>query len=127
MVKTAILSIFVICELTYGHGENKPGPHGGSIRMPGAFHTELLPEGNSTFKLYLLDINWKNPTVQNSKLDIKISQGSKSGGVSCKESTDHYFCSVPKGFSLKKGRLIVNSTRDNSPGAEVIYNLPFGH
>lgn len=126
MIKIMFLLV-AICEISFGHGEEKPGPHGGHIRMPGAFHTELVPSGESTFKLYLLDMNWKNSTVQNSKLNIKIAQGGQLGDASCKQQADHFFCSVPKGFSLKKGRLIVNSSRDNSPGAEVIYNLPLGH
>ena len=42
----------------FAHGEDKPGPHGGYIRMPGSFHTEVVKE-KAGYRVYLLDINWK--------------------------------------------------------------------
>jgi hypothetical protein len=52
--------------LASAHGEDKAGPNGGFIRMPGAFHTELVPSGKDKLKVYLLDIQWKNPSLKNS-------------------------------------------------------------
>jgi len=119
-----ILAILLSSQMALAHGEDKPGPHKGYIRMPGAFHTEVVPESDTKFKIYLLDIEWKNPSVQNSKLEVKISNNASSGVVKCAQKNDHYLCQSPKGFSLKQGKLIVQATRENSPGAEMPYDLP---
>lgn len=37
----SILFLALTFEL-FAHGEDHPGPHGGRIQMPGAFHTELI-------------------------------------------------------------------------------------
>ncbi len=60
----------------FAHGEDKPGPHGGFIRMPGAFHTEVVKEKEG-YRVYLLDINWKNPSVLDSAVLASIEVGKK--------------------------------------------------
>ena len=40
----------------FAHGEDKAGPHGGFIRMPGAYHTEVVPVSKNQAKVYLLDM-----------------------------------------------------------------------
>lgn len=72
MKKTIVTGLLLSIFSTHAsaHGENKPGPNGGYIRMPGAFHTEIVPNGKHKIKVYLLDIEWKNPSVINSKLEI---------------------------------------------------------
>jgi hypothetical protein len=42
----------------WGHGEDKPGPNGGYIQMPGAFHTELVPVSDKVFKNLISMITW---------------------------------------------------------------------
>lgn len=107
------------------HGEDKPGPNKGFIKMPGAFHTELVPEGKNQLKVYLLDMNWKNPTVADSSLQVTHKLAGKSTALECQPTTDHYLCLLVKGINLKKGQLEVLAQRDKQKGNTVIYDLPF--
>ena len=52
-----LISSLIFNSYLYGHGGNKPGPHGGKIKMPGMFHTELLLNSAHHFEIYLLDMN----------------------------------------------------------------------
>ena len=54
-------SLLLINSHLFAHGGNKPGPHGGKIKMPGMFHTELILNAPNDFKVYLLDMKFKNP------------------------------------------------------------------
>lgn len=104
------------------HGEDKPGPHGGYIRMPGAFHTEVVPNGRSELKIYLLDINWKNPTVADSRVDVSLD----AVHAKCRATRNYFSCKFPKSVNLQaKGELTVKAQKENQKGAAVIYALPF--
>lgn len=124
MKNTIVVITVLLGQLAYGHGENKPGPHKGYVKMPGAFHTEVVPNGASKFKIYLLDINWKNPSLKDSKLDIKVLHRDKAGNVECSPKHEYFQCQLPDSFSLKMGKLVVNATRENATGVEVSYSLP---
>jgi hypothetical protein len=105
----------------WAHGEDKPGPNGGFISMPGAFHVELVPVNARQLKAYLLDIDWKNPTLKESS--IELSQGALA--AKCKAKTDHFVCDFPAAVDLTKpGELTVNSTREKQKGNTVKYSLP---
>jgi hypothetical protein len=109
--------------LALGHGEDKLGPNGGFIRMPGAFHTELVLKNANSLKVYLLDINWKNPSVKRSAIKV-IHQASKAT-ASCKTMSSFYVCQFPKNIDLtKKGELSVESKREDQTGMTVLYELP---
>jgi hypothetical protein len=110
-------------QLAFAHGEDKPGPNGGFIRMPSAFHTELVPTGSSSLKIYLLDINWKNPTVKASALKVTHRPTNSSGA--CKVESNFYVCQFSKSVDLtKKGELSVEAKREGQTGATVSYELP---
>ena len=64
-----ILVAFGSAREGHAHGEDRPGPHGGIIRMPGAFHTELRPKSNREFELFLLDMKWGEPSVAQSSVE----------------------------------------------------------
>lgn len=119
----SILSLgLTVSSLAFAHGEDKLGPNGGFIRMPGAFHTELVPTGNNTFKIFLLDINWKNPLVTKSSLQITHNGKSKA---ECKIQENYYQCAFSKIVDLtKKGELKVLAQREEQKGVEVSYQLP---
>ena len=119
--------LFVLCFCSaqvLAHGEDTPGPHGGYVRMPGAFHTELVPGKNQAFDVYLLDINWTNPSVRSSKVDAHISQKKKSTRLVCEISGDHFRCRIPQGIDLKSGSIEVLAEREGQKGIPAIYNLP---
>lgn len=119
---TPLISLIVSSQ-AFAHGEDKPGPHGGYIRMPGAFHTELVPTGKRELNAYLLDVSWQNPSVKDSKIAI-IHQESKASSK-CTKKSDLFQCVFPKSVDLTKpGKLLVNGTREGQKGNEVIYNLP---
>lgn len=114
--------------ISWGHGENQPGPHGGFIRMLGAFHSEILPVGNGQFKVFLLDINWKNPSVKNSTLELNHFE-KKKVKATCEPKEELYFiCSFPKNLDVtKKGSLLLLGQREGQKGQEVSYHLPLRH
>lgn len=125
-MKIFIMLLFVFGTNVYSHGENQLGPHKGYVRMPGAFHTELVPLSDTKFKLYLLDVRWKNPSVENSKLSMVILDKELAGAVSCNKEKKYYTCELPDGYSLKSGKITVKSSYKNLPGIEVSYILPLG-
>lgn len=115
--------VFVLAFLTpaWAHGEDKPGPHGGFIAMPGAFHVELVPVDARRLKVYLLDIHWKNPSVVNSAVELTNGVTAASCGV----KADHYLCEFGSKVDLnKKGELRVTAVRENQKGNVVQYSLP---
>ena len=67
------LGLMLNFSLVFAHGMNKPGPNGGEIRMPGPFHTEAKAEGANKLKVYLLDMNFKNPVTANSSVEVTFS------------------------------------------------------
>lgn len=119
------LALLLLTTLALAHGEDKPGPHGGYIRMPGAFHTEVVPNGKEELRVFLLDINWKNPVTKNSSVQVSLG-GSGKRKISCRPKEDTYFsCPLPKGTDLtKKGVISVESLRDGFKGNEASYALP---
>lgn len=122
--KTVLLmSLLFSHALAFAHGEDKPGPHGGYIRMPGAFHTELVPDGQNQFKVYLLDLHWKNPTVAHSSLKV-THQGKGATEAKCEAQKSFFLCRFEKGADLTRGRLVVEARREKQVGGLVTYDLP---
>lgn len=124
LIITAIVSGFW-SSLAWSHGEDRPGPHGGAIRMPGAFHTELVLLAKGEFKIYLLDLNFKNPSTKKSELQVHYLD-KESAKADCQAQKNHYYlCKLPQPVDFaKKGELRVVATRDGQTGAEVVYPLP---
>ena len=117
----SLVSIFLTSQ-SGAHGEDKFGPHKGYVRMPGAFHTELVLNGKNKLKVYLLDIDWKNPTVEKSSLDITYNGQTKG---ECKPQKDYFSCEFPKSIDLRKnGELKVVAVRGDQKGADAMYPLP---
>lgn len=124
-MKSVVLgTILLMGTMVYGHGEDKLGPHKGYIKMPGAFHTEVVGSGFDQFKIYLLDMDFKNPVVAKSTVDIRVNKEGNEEFVSCRETKDHFQCALPKGFSMNGGELVINATRAGAVGTEVRYVLP---
>ncbi len=121
------VTLFLVSQFSFAHGEDKPGPHNGFIQMPGAFHTEVLPSGPNTLKVYLLDIEWKNPTTADSSL-VVTHKAKKSVTAKCVIEEDPYVCSFPKNIKLnKKAKLLVEAKRENQKGNTATYDLPLKH
>lgn len=111
-----IKGLFFICTLGFlskalSHGEDKPGPNGGFIRMPGAFHTELIVEPkNGSLKIFLLDINFMSLKTEAAK--VSAQHRSKKGSVAfvCERKNGDlpFLCLPQKPFTASEGTLQVN-------------------
>lgn len=121
----ALLVMGLSAEFVWAHGEDKPGPHQGFVRMPGAFHTEVVPEPSSrSLRVYLLDMKWAEPTTKNSKVEIWHREGRKRKALTCEAKDNHFVCQLPEGVELSRGRLELNAGRDGQKGNQVVYDLP---
>lgn len=119
--------VFIYSFFSYSHGEEKPGPHQGHIRMPGAFHTELVISSDQKIKIYLLDMNWQNPTVKNSNV-IVTYKAEKPEKAKCSVTSDHFTCEFSKKVDLTKiGVLNIKAVREGNNGTIAIYELPLSH
>lgn len=128
----ALLALFLTSLLSvsaFAHGEDKPGPHGGFVRMPGLFHTEVaFDTKDDSFHLFLLDVEFKNPTVKNSSVEAVVEQGKKSKvSFSCSVmGGNHYHCKPQRPYSKSNGKLVLKATRDGAAGtAEYQFPLKF--
>lgn len=123
----AVFSVFTLLPFqVFAHGENKPGPNGGFIQMPGAFHTELiLDEDDGSFHLFLLDMNFKNPTAQNSSVQASLDQKKKPRvNFKCEVmGGNHYHCKPDKKYAFNSGQITLNVKRKGA-SAVAVYNLP---
>lgn len=123
-----IIATLIMTFNVYAHNEDKFGPHKGYIKMPGIFHTELVPEQRQSFKVYLLDVNIKNPTTENSNVTLSYegTDGNKNP-YKCIKVKDYFSCSVDSkttAVDLNKGSLIVEASREGKKGNKAIYSLP---
>lgn len=117
LLLTALLTIITLN--AYAHGEDKPGPNGGHIKMPANFHTELLILPNNQLQIFLIDIEFKNPTVENSTVTVTYKNKKRLTKLKCKPQSSWYICSgLPAGYKglvqIKAKRLGVeaNTTAD---------------
>ena len=109
---------------SFSHGEDKYGPNKGYIRMPGAFHTELVPIANNKFKVYLMDVNNKNITVKDSSVALTHRINGESIEFSCTRKVDSFECESSKTVSNNAGEIVVKAKRLNQVGKEAVYELP---
>lgn len=127
IVILGVLAFFVLIFETQSvsaHGENKWGPHKGFVRMPGAFHTEVVVADKNKIKVFLLDIDWKNPSVLQSEVKALVISKTKEAAV-CSAKKNYFLCEFSKAVNLNhKAELQITATRENQKGDVAIYNLP---
>jgi len=125
-MRTINLGLFLSLAFTstlLAHGEDKKGPHGGFVRMPGAFHTEVVTKGAKIY-IYLLDINWKNPTTKDSTVSATLKRDSRQDNLKCSAESNRFVCDLPKSERLATGQLVVIGKRGSFPEGAAIYDLP---
>lgn len=120
----AILFLLLFRLEAFGHGTEKPGPHGGHVLMPGAFHTELKLDIEGNAHIYLLDMEFKNPTVKNSSVEVYFTQKSKKIPFTCDANQHDHFLCKPQAKLLAQGEIVVKAKREHSKGNDAIYKLP---
>lgn len=119
-----LATLILLPSLSWAHGEDKAGPNGGHIQMPGAFHTELIVDKDQSAHIYLLDMNFQNPTTKDS--DVKVIARTKKSEVkyNCNIMDGNHFHCVPTKKVSAKTDLIVQATREKAVGNEAVYKLP---
>lgn len=119
-----VTSLFLILfsSGSFAHGMNSLGPNGGYIKMPGAFHTELVDNGN-TMQVYLLDMGFKNPTTIDSSVKIKY-HGDSHFDYLCKKSTNSFICEKPKNGLKDYKEVVISVVRNKIQASEAVYSLP---
>ncbi len=107
------------------HGTSDPGPHGGEIRMPGAFHVEAVA-GDDALRIYVLDMQFDDPTVEATSLDARIEQGGTTTRLDCEpdENIKAFICPLPADTNLDAGKLIIDAQRKGKPAEPAQYDLP---
>lgn len=111
--------------LAFAHGMDKPGPHGGYVRMPGAFHTEIVPSSDNVWNVYLLDDNLKNATNQNSSVSGFVQIGKEKLPLVCEVKEDHFVCSlVNNAPKSNRSQLRLEAKRNAGVMGIAIYKLP---
>lgn len=120
----AMLALF--SGLALAHGEDKPGPHGGFIRMPGAFHTEVVPTGDRAFSVFLVDMKNAEPLVEDSGVSAKIRNGKVEIAAACapNATAKRFDCVLPEDASLGVGELRLEARRAGVPAMPAVYSLP---
>lgn len=127
-MKTIVLffMIYIISfSNAFAHGEDKPGPHGGFIKMPGTFHTELLPDNDGNFLVYLVDLQNQAPTVKDSTVSLKIKNATTEVPLDCMKMDDHFHCvSNTKVTITKESKVVILATRLGVRAPKIAYDLP---
>ena len=123
-MKNLLFLYLFISSQVFAHGMDKPGPHGGHIRMIGTIHTELIVN-KSNFEVYLLDIGFKNATVKDSKVEATITlEGKNVSQIICQAVDKRFLCKLPKP-SGKATKISLKVVRENySPKDLAEYLLP---
>lgn len=122
----ALMIGLVATPAVWAHGEHKPGPQGGYIRMPGAYHIELIPQKKG-YTVRLLDLQFRQPTVQKSALRLVWQQGKTQRQLLCRAQAETFYCELPNGQQPRQGQLKVSSQRLGLKGMDVTYVLPLTH
>ncbi len=90
------MKIFIITSLLalniFAHGEDLSGQHGGHIQMPSAFHTEVVVDNDKSLRVYLLDLQFQNPVVEESSVKVSLKDKGKTVTFKCPAMNDHFHC-----------------------------------
>ncbi|AUN96912.1 hypothetical protein C0V70_02080 [Bacteriovorax stolpii] len=106
----------------FAHGMNKPGPNGGYVRMPGAYHVELVSSGAET-KVYLLDINFKKIDMAKSQVSMSL-KGAKDFPVKCTKEAEFFRCDIKDNELKMYKELTITSSKAGEAGVASTYKIP---
>ncbi len=125
-MKQLLIGLMLALSITqaFAHGEDKPGPHGGNIKMPANFHTEVIADQDGSFHVYLLDIQFQNPTIKDSEIKAYAKNGKKRTNLKCSVmGTNHFHCKAAK--PIRSGSLILKAKREGTwASMDATYDLP---
>ena len=117
-----LLLTLVLSQTAFAHGMNKAGPHGGYVRMPGAYHVELVPV-DKELKVYFLDMAFAPISIDQASVTLTL-RGKTTLKAECLKEL-HFFRCDTKDQSFKSFReIIVESTKDGKASASSNYKVP---
>jgi hypothetical protein len=120
---SVLAALLTLSHIVYAHGEDELGPHKGYIKMPGAYHVEVITNKDK-LDIMLLDVNFKNPTVLNSHMKAKIKNDNEIHILKCETMDNYYSCAIDAALLNSKGVLVIESERQFAEGMPVEYALP---
>ena len=93
--------------------------------MPGAFHVEVVGS-NVGVNVYLLDMQFKNPQVSDSSVNVTLDRDGNQLTLDClvTDSKKMFSCVLPSDMRMDAGKLIVNASRGGLPAQPMHYELP---
>lgn len=121
---TILISAF-FSTAAFAHGMNKPGPNNGYIKMPGAYHIELVTAKNA-LKLYILDINFKPLPIETASVKVTL-KGLKELMVECTKGAGHFVCDTKDANMKKYTEIMVLSSKTGEKAATSSYALPLSY
>ncbi|WP_246845853.1 hypothetical protein [Bdellovibrio sp. ZAP7] len=122
-IRHLILTLTLAPTLASAHGGDKPGPHGGKIEMPGAFHTELVLDKDQSAHVYLLDMNFQNSTTKDSSAKVFARAKKVQIPFNCTVMQDHFHCVPTKKYS-QDSEIVIKAVREKAVGNDAVYKLP---
>lgn len=125
IIASLVLATVAVSGRGFAHGDDRPGPHGGHVRMPGAYHTELVPFADKTgVKVYLLDISFADPVTEQSWVRLIYETEDATSVTECAVKDDYFECRLPTGAKLDTGKFVISSSRRGSRSTAAVYSLP---
>lgn len=106
----------------FAHGMNKHGPNGGYIRMPGAFHTELVDKG-AHYNIHILDMGFKPASADGMTISAQY-KGEKEIMVACEKTKNMFVCAKPDKDTTKYTTVNLSITKNGKATAPASYSLP---
>lgn len=121
-MKTLIITLILTYSgILWAHGDM--GPHGGKIEMPGPFHVELVGK-LPIITVYLLDMNFENPTIKDSKVEVLLKMNKHQIPLKCSPKKEGFECVLRQKIAISKGELVIKATREKAVGNESIFPIP---
>lgn len=121
---TILLTTFMATN-AFAHGMNKPGPNNGYVRMPGAYHVELVSDKN-VLKVYFLDMNFKPLAIDTATAKI-VLKGFKEDKIQCSKGTEFFSCDTKETNMKKYKEIDVVSSKAGEKEATSKYALPLSY
>jgi hypothetical protein len=119
-----LISNLLIATDAFAHGEDKYGPNMGYIRMPGSFHTEVVPEKDGSYRVFLIDLQNKKPTITDSSVEFQIKDGNKVTTFNCMPMQDTHFHCTTDEKKHDRGQIIIKAKRLGIQARDAVYDLP---
>jgi hypothetical protein len=120
-----VTALILVSMNVFAHGGDKPGPNGGEVQMPGAFHTEMIRDNdNQDVMVFLLDMEFKNPTLKDSSVTAFYQKGKTNVAYTCSPMHNHFHCVAAKKFKFEKdGEIHITAVREKAKGNEAVYKI----